>query len=65
MQYNTNEDYAKGILSQERPPSLSVNDRLALELGIAQAVENYTISNALKYHEQNVKLGLKEKIDDK
>jgi TolA-binding protein len=59
------EEFAVGIFKQERPQNISVAERLALELGIAQAVENYFIDKALKYHEQNVKLGIKEKLDDK
>lgn len=59
------EDFAVGIFKQERPQNIGVPERLALELGIAQAVEKYFIDKALKYHEQNVKLGIKEKLDDK
>jgi TolA-binding protein len=59
------EDFAVGIFKQERPRETSVAERLALELGIAQAVEKYFIDKALKYHEQNVKVGIKEKLDDK
>jgi len=55
------EDFAVGIFKQERPQKIVVADRLALELGIAQAVEKYFIEKALKYHEQNVKLGIKRK----
>lgn len=59
------EDFALGIFRQERPSGLSLDDRIALELGIAKAVEEYFVDRALSYHEQNVKLGLKEKIEDK
>jgi TolA-binding protein len=59
------EDFAIGVFKQERPANLPVNERLALELGIAQAVEKYLIEKALHYYEQNVKLGIKEKLDDK
>jgi TolA-binding protein len=59
------EDFAIGIFKQERPANLAVSERLALELGIAQAVEKYLVEKALHYYEQNVKLGIKEKLDDK
>jgi TolA-binding protein len=59
------EDFAIGISRQERPANLQIADQLALELGIAQAVEKYFIEKALRYYEQNVKLGIKEKIEDK
>jgi TolA-binding protein len=59
------EDFAVGIFKQERPADLGVADRLSLELGIAQAVEKYFVEKALRYHEQNVKLGIKEKLEDK
>ena len=60
-----NEDFALGVFKQERPANLPLGERLALELGIAQAVEKYFIEKALHYYEQNVKLGIKEKLDDK
>jgi TolA-binding protein len=59
------EDFAAGIFNQERPPKLSFDEQISLELGIANAVEQYFIEKALHYHEQNVKLGIKEKIEDK
>lgn len=59
------EDFAMGIFKQERPSFGSIEERIALELGIAQAIENYFINKAVHYHEQNVKLGIKEKIEDK
>lgn len=59
------EDFALGIFKQERPSFGSIEERIALELGIAQAIENYFIDKAVHYHEQNVKLGIKEKIEDK
>ncbi|MDD5674229.1 MAG: tetratricopeptide repeat protein [Chitinivibrionales bacterium] len=59
------EDFAMDIFKQQRPPNASLEERLALELGIAQAVENYFVNKALHFHEQNVKLGIKEKIEDK
>ena len=59
------EDFAMGLLRQERPRDLSLDRQLALELGIAKAVEDYFIAKAMHYHEQNVKLGIKEKIEDK
>ncbi|MBN2035533.1 MAG: tetratricopeptide repeat protein [Chitinispirillaceae bacterium] len=59
------EDFAVGVFKQQREPDLSLAERLALELGIAQAVEKYFIQKALKYHEQNVKIGIKEKLEDK
>jgi tetratricopeptide (TPR) repeat protein len=59
------EEFAKGIFLQQRPSNLNLNDRIALELGIAQAVDKYLIEKALYYQEQNVKIGIKEKIEDK
>ena len=59
------EDFAMGIFSQDRPSGLSIEQRLAFELGIAQAVEKYFIDKALSFHERNVKLGIQEKIEDK
>lgn len=59
------EDFAVGIFKQQRAADLSLDERIALELGIAQAVEKYFVEKALKYHEQNVKLGIKEKFEDK
>jgi TolA-binding protein len=59
------EDFGIGIFKQQRPPELSLDERIALELGIAQAVEKYFIEKALTFHEQNVKLGIKEKLEDK
>jgi TolA-binding protein len=59
------EDFAVGIFKQQRDPDQKLDERLALELGIARAVEKYFLENALKFHEQNVNLGLKEKLEDK
>jgi tetratricopeptide (TPR) repeat protein len=59
------EDFALGIFKQERPKSASIDERLALELGIAKAVDEYCVGKAAHYHEQNIKLGIKEKIEDK
>jgi TolA-binding protein len=59
------EDFALGIFKQQRPPSMSMDERIALELGIAQAMEEYFVNKAAHYHEENVKLGIKEKIEDK
>lgn len=59
------EDFAIGIFSQERPDYVSMDQQLAFELSIAQAVEKYFIGKSLKFHERNVKLGIKEKIEDK
>ena len=59
------EDFAVGIFKQDRNSSAPLEERLALELGIAQAIETYFIDKAVHYHEQNVKLGIKEKIEDK
>jgi tetratricopeptide (TPR) repeat protein len=58
------EDFAIGIFKQERPRNLSLEKSLALEMGIAKAVEEYFIDNALRFHEQNAKLGIKEKIEN-
>ncbi len=59
------EDFAVSIFKQERPQNAGMDERLALELGIAQVVEDYFVNKAAHYHEQNVKLGIKEKIEDK
>jgi TolA-binding protein len=59
------EDFATGIFMQERPANLSLEARIALELGIAEAVEQYLVEKSLHYHEQNIKLSIKEKIEDK
>jgi tetratricopeptide (TPR) repeat protein len=59
------EDFATGIFKQERQKNLQLDDRMALELGIAKAVEEYCVNKAAHFHEQNIKLGIKEKIEDK
>lgn len=59
------EDFARGISRQARPTGMGLEERLALELGIAQAVEEYFVDKAMHYHEQNVKLGIKEEIENK
>ncbi len=61
----TYEDFAMGVFEQQRPEDLDIEQSLSLELGIAQAVEEYFVEHALHYHEQNVQLGLKENIEDK
>jgi tetratricopeptide (TPR) repeat protein len=61
----SNEDFARSVFKQERPAGLPLDKQLALELGIAKAMEEYLINKALHYYEQNVKLGIKEKLDDK
>jgi TolA-binding protein len=59
------EDFAMGIMKQQRPAGMTVDEMFALELGIAQALEEYFVGQAMHYHEQNVKLGIKEKSEDK
>ncbi|HEX7511135.1 MAG TPA: tetratricopeptide repeat protein [Chitinivibrionales bacterium] len=59
------EDFALGIFKQQRQQNLPIDERLALELGIARAVEEYCVAKAAHFHEQNIKLGIKEKIEDK
>jgi len=59
------EDFAMAIFKQQRPASMSMDERIALELGIAQAMEEYFVNKAAHYHEENVKLGIKEKVEDK
>lgn len=59
------EDFALGIFMQERPKSSPFEERIALELGIAKAVDEYCVNKAAHFHEQNIKLGIKEKIEDK
>jgi TolA-binding protein len=59
------EDFAIGIFSQDRPGGLSIDQRIAFELGIAEAVEKYFIDKALPFHERNVKLGIKEHLEDR
>lgn len=59
------EDFGIGIFKQDRPPFKTYEDRMALELGIAKAVEQFFVDKSVYYHELNVKLGIKEKIDDK
>jgi tetratricopeptide (TPR) repeat protein len=59
------EDLAYGIFRQERPKNIDFEKGLALEMGIAKAVEEYFINSALPSHLQNVKLGIKEKIENK
>jgi len=59
------EDFALGIFKQERQRNLPLDERLALELGIAKAVDEYCVAKASHFHEQNIKLGIKEKIEDK
>jgi len=59
------EDFGVSIYRQQRPSFNSLDERMSLELGIAKAVEKYFVENALYYHELNVKLGIREEIDDK
>lgn len=59
------EDFGISIFRQQRPSFKSLEERMSLELGIARAVEKYFVENALYYHELNVKLGIKEEIEDK
>ncbi len=59
------EDFALGVVRQQRPTVPTLEGRFAWELGIAKALDEYYIDNALHYHEQNVKLGIKEKLEDK
>ncbi len=59
------EDFGIGIFQQQRASFKSLDERMSLELGIARAVEKYFVENALYYHELNVKLGIKEEIEDK
>jgi len=59
------EDFATGIFSQDRPSGLSIDSRIAFELGIAEAVEKFFIEKALYFHERNVKLGIEKKIEDR
>lgn len=59
------EDFAIGIFSQQRPSGLQLNKQIAFELGVAKAVEKYFMGKAVTFHERNVKLGIKEKIEDK
>lgn len=59
------EDFALGIFSQERGAGMSIDRRIALELGIAQAVDKYFMEKSLSFHERNVKLGISEKIEDR
>lgn len=61
----TYEDFAIGIFNQKRPANSALANRISLELGIAEAVEKYFIEKAAHYHEQNVKLALKESLEDK
>jgi tetratricopeptide (TPR) repeat protein len=59
------EDFALGVFRQERPGHQSLEKTLSLELGIAQALEEYFVDRALHYHQQNVKLGIKQSLEDK
>lgn len=59
------EDFGVSIFRQQRPSFNSLEERMSLELGIARAVEKYFVEKALYYHELNVKLGIKEEIEDK
>ncbi len=59
------EDFAVGIFSQDRPPGLGLDERIAFELGLAKAVDEYFVEKAVQFHERNVKLGIKEKIEDR
>lgn len=59
------EDFALGVFRQQRPGGLSLDESLALEMGIAKAVAEYFVDRALSYHEHNVKLAIKEKLDNK
>ncbi len=58
------EDFAMDVFKQERPASADFEERQVLELSIADAVEKL-LEKALHFHEQNVKLGIREKLEDK
>ncbi len=58
------EDFGLGVFRQERPNGLNIEKRAALELGIAKAVDQYFIEKALHYHEQNIKLAIREEIEN-
>ncbi|KMQ52232.1 TPR-domain containing protein [Chitinispirillum alkaliphilum] len=58
------EDFANGIFKQQRPVDVSLDEQLTLELGIAEAVERFYIDKALYYHERNVEIGIREKLED-
>lgn len=59
------EDFAMDVFKQERPSEMDLEERQVLELGIAEAVEKFLVEKALHFHEQNVKLGIREKLEDK
>ncbi|MDO5576283.1 MAG: tetratricopeptide repeat protein, partial [Fibrobacter sp.] len=58
------EDFAIGIFKQKRDNNVQLDKRLALEFGITQAVDKYLISNALNYHERNVKFAIEKNIEN-
>jgi TolA-binding protein len=58
------EHFALGIFKQQRPPLKTIDNRIAFELGVAEAVEKYFVQKALYYHEKNVRLGIEQKIED-
>jgi TolA-binding protein len=58
------EDFAFSVFKQQRPRGISLEKSLSLEMSIAKAVEQYFVDNSLQYHEQNVKLGIKEKVEN-
>ncbi len=59
------EDFALGVFKQERPKKLSLDENITLEMSIAKVIEEYFVDNALSFHEENVKIGIKEKIENK
>ncbi|MDG5813613.1 tetratricopeptide repeat protein [Chitinispirillales bacterium ANBcel5] len=60
----TYEVFAEGLFNQERPSNVDLNKQIALELGIVEAIERYSVEQALYYHQQNVELGIKQFIED-
>jgi len=58
------EDFALGVFKQQRDPSLSIDEQLSLELGIAQVLDEFLVEKALDFHEKNVMLAIKEQINN-
>ena len=60
----TYEQFGVSIFKRERQAGQSYQKMLAMEEGIANAVEQYLVQKALATHEQNVTFGIQYKYED-
>ncbi len=60
----TYEQFGVSIFKRERPKNMAYQKMLAMEEGIANAVEQYLVEKALSTHEQNMNFGIQYKYED-